>query len=155
MNARDNLSKEVEDLHPTLTFMTLAFWRMRLLVERLTGTTPLKMVILSTTDREAGIGPGEICRRFDLDFSRVSRLIQSLERDGLLSRERDSQNRRFLHLHLTEKGREHLREQTAVINEEFGERLGSLGGEELEELERMLRVVADGMRWNVAGVRPN
>lgn len=115
----------------------------------------MKMIILSTVSKEARISPGEICRRFDLDFSRVSRLIQSLERDGLLCRERNPQDRRFLHLRLTEKGQEHLREQTALINEEFGERLESLGAGELEELERMLRVVADEMRWNVAGVRPN
>ena len=116
------------------------------MVERKFKTTPLKLLLLWTIGEEEGLSPGEICGRFGLEFSRISRLIKSLESEGLLRRERDSEDRRFLHLYLTQKGWEYLHERTALSNREFNERLGELGPEEFQELERMLQIVADGMR---------
>ena len=81
-----------------------------------------------------------------MDFSRISRLTHSLEKGGLLQRKRDAQNRRFLRLYLTEKGQEYLPDRTALANEELHERLGGLGPEEVLELERMLKVVGEGVR---------
>ncbi len=81
-----------------------------------------------------------------MDFSRLTRLIQSLERKGLLHRERDPEDRRFLRLYLTEKGREFLRESTEQINEEFRRRLEGLSPDETKELARMLGIVEKGMR---------
>ncbi len=140
------MKETTAELHPLLTSMTLAFWRMRLLVEREAKTIPLKLLILSVAHEEDGVSPGEICRRFNLDVSRVTRLTQSLEREGLLKRERDSVDRRYLRLEPTDEGRKFLKEQTRVINEEFHSRLEGLNDEELKELERMLGVVAEGMK---------
>ena len=119
-----------------------------MLVERKNRTTPLKLVILQTISKEEGVSPGEICQRFGLDSSRISRLIQSLEREGLLLRERYTKDRRFLRLYLTKKGREYLPEQTQLVNKELHERLLLAGFslEEALELKRMLRIVGEGMR---------
>lgn len=114
-----------------------------MLVERKVQTTPLKLLILQAVSKEEGVSPGEICQRFGLEFSRISRLLQSLEREGLLQRKRYPQDRRFLRLYLTEKGRQYLPEQTALVNEELHERLGGLCQEEVRELERMLKIVGE------------
>ncbi len=137
-----------EHPHPLLTSLPLAFWRMRLVVERHAGTLPLKLLILSITSGESeGINPKELRDRLDLDFSRLTRLAQSLEREGLLRRERVPEDRRFVRLYTTEKGREFLRERTGRINEELVRRLeGRLSAEEIEELDRMLGIVAEGMK---------
>lgn len=135
-----------EELHPTVASMAVAFWRMRLLVERRAKTLPLKLLVLSMVSGEEGISPGEIRGRLGLDFSRITRLVQSLEREGLLLRERDAADRRSLHLYPTKEGREYLRERTALVNEELRERLAGLGPAEIEELNRMLGVVAKGVR---------
>ncbi len=140
-------TKDAAQLHPTLSSMTLAFWRMRLLVERTAKTLPLKLIVLSMVRGEEGIGPGEIRSRLALDFSRITRLIQALEREGLLLRERDTADRRYWHLYPTQKGREYLKERTALINEELHERLESLlSPDEAQELNRMLGLVAEGVR---------
>ncbi len=140
-------TKDAAQLHPTLSSMALAFWRMRLLVERTAKTLPLKLIVLSMVSGEEGIGPGEIRSRLELDFSRVTRLIQALEREGLLLRERDTADRRYWHLYPTQKGREYLKERTALINEELHERLESLlSPDEAQELNRMLDLVAEGVR---------
>ena len=146
MRTNDGLREALLEVNPLLAFLTLAFWRMRLLVEREAGMAPLKLLILSIARKKEGISPGEFCRRFHLDVSRVTRLTQSLEREGFLRRERDSEDRRYLRLSLTEEGLVFLRQQTALIEEEFGRRLEGLSSEELDELERMLSVVAEGMK---------
>ncbi len=76
----------------------------------------------------------------------MSRLTQSLEREGLLERVRNSEDRRYLHLCLTEERLRFLQDRKAWVNEELGRRLERLGDEELKELERMLSIVAEGMR---------
>ncbi len=146
MRTDDEMREALVEVHPLLASLTLAFWRMRLLVEREAGTIPLKLLILSIAHKKEGVNPGQICRRFGLDVSRVSRLTQSLEREGLLKRVRDPEDRRYLHLCLTDEGSKFLQDRKAWINEELGRRLEGLGDEEIEELERMLAVVAEGMK---------
>ncbi len=146
MQTNDELREAIAEIHPLMGAFTMAFWRMRLVVEREAGAVPLKLLILSIVRRKEAVSPGEICRRFSLDVSRVTRLTQSLEREGLLKRERDPEDRRYLRLCLTEEGEAFLRDRQALIQEEFGRRLAELGDEELKELERMLGVVAEGMK---------
>ncbi len=146
MLTHDEMREALVEVHPLLASLTLAFWRMRLLVERKAGMVPLKLLILSVARKKEGVSPGEFSRRFNLDVSRITRLTQSLEREGLLRRERDPEDRRYVRLSLTEEGLVFLQEQTALIEEEFRRRLGGLSGEELEELVQMLGVVGEGMK---------
>ncbi len=146
MRTDDEYREAIAEVHPLLGALSLAFWRMRLMVEREAGTLPLKLLILSIVRKKEVVSPGEICRRFSLDVSRVTRLTQSLEMEGLLKRERDPQDRRYLRLSLTEEGQKFMRSQQAFIQEEFKRRLEGLSDEEIEQLERMLGVVAEGMK---------
>ena len=141
-------SQHFDKSHPLLASLPLAFWRMRLIFERQAGTLPLKLLILSIIATQSeGINPKEVRDRLDLDFSRLTRLTQSLEREGLLRRERTPENRRFVRLRTTEEGREFLRERTERINQELSRRLeGRLSAEEIEELDRMLGIVAEVMK---------
>ncbi len=146
MRTDDEYREAIAEVHPLMAALTLAFWRMRLVVEREAGTIPLKLLILSIVRKKEAVSPGEICRRFDLDVSRITRLTQSLEKEGLLRRERVPEDRRYLRLSLTEEGQAFLRDQEVLVQEEFKRRLEGLGDEELEELERMLSVVAERMK---------
>ncbi len=46
-----------EELHLLLASLSLAFWRMRLLVERQTGVLPLQLLILSVLRDHEGLNP--------------------------------------------------------------------------------------------------
>ena len=146
MLTHDEMREALLEVHPLLASVTLTFWRMRLLVEREAQTIPLKLLLLSIVRKIDGVSPGEICSRFGLDVSRVTRLTQSLEREGLLRRERNPQDRRYVQLYLTEDGLKFLCKRTAWIEEEFDRRLEGLEEEELKELERKLAVVAESMK---------
>jgi MarR family transcriptional regulator, organic hydroperoxide resistance regulator len=96
------------------------------MVTRELGVRPLQLLILCLVRQKEGISPGEVSRRFVLDISRVTRFTQSLENAGLLTREREPKDRRYLRLRLTEKGLKLAHDGMAVIDEEFGRRLESL-----------------------------
>ena len=122
----------------------LAFKRMMALVERETGLSAPKWFVLVILSREDGIGQGEISRLYGVDPSRVTRIGQGLESDGLVLRERDPEDNRVVRMYLTEEGR--LRE-LPELNSQVEARIREvLSAEELEELQRMLGLLAEGMK---------
>jgi MarR family 2-MHQ and catechol resistance regulon transcriptional repressor len=50
--------------------------------------------------------PGEVSQKVLKSGSNMTTVIDNLERDGLVRRERDTDDRRVIHVHLTEAGKE-------------------------------------------------
>ena len=147
---RDQLIEAAEELDPVLapvfTPLGLAFKRMAAMVERETGVSARKWFVLSMLDKEDGISQGDMCQRFRLDPSRITRIGQALEREGMIRRERDPEDNRVVRVYLTEKGRGMLR-HLPRLGEELGRRIHeALSNEELKELRRMLTVLARAMK---------
>ncbi|MHB8765177.1 MAG: MarR family winged helix-turn-helix transcriptional regulator [Deferrisomatales bacterium] len=76
----------------------------------------------------------------------ITMIVDNLEVRGLVRRERDASDRRFLYIHLTDEGRalfekllprhvEHLRDEFEILSDD-----------ELAELGRLCRVVGKGRR---------
>ncbi len=73
----------------------------------------------------------------------VSRLLDRLESEGLIVRERASEDRRKVRLSLTRQGRKRLRELPTPLQDTFVERLSQLPQKEQRQLLQSLeRVVA-------------
>jgi DNA-binding MarR family transcriptional regulator len=90
---------------------------------------------------ENGISQGEVSRRFEVDPSRITRLAQRLEGEGLLRRKRDPEDHRVMRLYATEEG-QLLIESRQERREGFEERVRQeFALEELAELRRALGVV--------------
>lgn len=147
---RDRLAEAAGErdpvLAPVLVPLGLAFKRMAALVERETGVSARRWFVLSMLDKEDGVSQGDMCQRFELDPSRLTRIGQTLEREGLIRRERDPEDNRVVRVYLTEKGREKLRQRPG-LREELGRRIsGALSDEEQEELRRMLVALAGAMK---------
>jgi DNA-binding MarR family transcriptional regulator len=147
---RERLIGATEELDPVLTPvfapLGLAFKRMAAMVERETGVSTRKWFVLSMLDKEDGISQGDMCQRFGLDPSRLTRIGQALEREGMIRRERDPEDNRVVRVYLTEKGRSRLR-HLSRLGEELGRRIHeALSNEELKELRRMLTVLARAMK---------
>ena len=75
-----------------------------------TGVSAAGLGVLAALDEEDGLRSGEVAARSWVTPPMVSYLADVLERDGYLIRRRDSHDRRVVHLHLTGKGREKLRD---------------------------------------------
>jgi MarR family transcriptional regulator, organic hydroperoxide resistance regulator len=147
---RDRLIEAAEEidsgLAPLLTPLGLAFKRMVTIVERETGVSARKWFALSMLGKQEGISQGEMCQRFGLDPSRLTRVAQALEREGMIRRKRDPEDNRVVRMYLTKKGREKLR-HLPRLGEELARRIhGALSEEELKELRRMLPVLARALK---------
>lgn len=129
-----------------LTPLGLAFKRMMALVERETGLSAPKWFVLVILSRQDGIGQGEISHLFEVDPSRVTRIGQGLESDGLVRRVRDPEDNRVVRMYLTEEGRLRLRELPELNRQVEGRIREVLSEEEHEELRRMLGLLAEGMK---------
>ncbi len=74
-----------------------------------TGVTAAGLGVLTALEEQDGLRSGEVAARSWVTPPMVSYLADVLERDGYLSRRKDPDDRRVVHLHLTGKGREKLR----------------------------------------------
>jgi DNA-binding MarR family transcriptional regulator len=129
-----------------MPLLGLAFWRMKHAFEREVGLSAATWFLLTMVIDENGISQGEISHRFEVDPSRITRLAQRLEGEGLLRRERDPEDNRMVRLHATEEGRL-LIGSRQERHEGFEDRARrEFSPEELAEFRRALGVVARLMK---------
>jgi DNA-binding MarR family transcriptional regulator len=129
-----------------MPLLGLAFWRMKHAFEREVGLSAATWFLLTMLIDEDGISQGEVSHRFEVDPSRITRLAQRLEGEGLLRRKRDPEDNRVVRLHATEKGRR-LIQSRQERREEFEDRARrEFSPEELAEFRRALGVVAQLMK---------
>jgi DNA-binding MarR family transcriptional regulator len=147
MAAEEGREAVGEQIAPVLPPLALAFKRTVATIERESGIEGMRWFLLTVLSRRDGMSQGEFCREYEmLDPSRVTRTAQALATDGLLRRERDTEDNRAVRMYLTGKGRR-LLEKLPEANERVRRRMrGALSDEELEELQRMLWQLAGAMK---------
>jgi MarR family transcriptional regulator, organic hydroperoxide resistance regulator len=142
----ERLGEKVGSGGSLMPLLGLAFWRMKQAFEREVGLSAATWFLLTMLIDEDGISQGEVSHRFEVDPSRITRLAQRLEKEGLLRRKRDPEDNRVVRMHATEEGRR-LVESRQERREGFEEGIRrELGQEELAEFRRVLGVVARLMK---------
>jgi DNA-binding MarR family transcriptional regulator len=149
--AFDSLEQEV--------FLNLwrTYDRLRALEEELFGRYELTPQQYNALRLLAGEHPYKI-RTLDLAGRLVSRapditrLLDRLEQRGLIDRDRPADNRRVVHVGITEKGRALLRELREPLRACHARQLGHLSHRELKDLSALLRAARrpheeDASRW--------
>jgi DNA-binding MarR family transcriptional regulator len=126
----------------------LSLWRtydrLRALEEELFGRYDLTPQQYNALRLLAGRHP-ETIRTLDLGTRLVSRapdvtrLLDKLEQRGLIGRDRPADNRRVVHIGITEAGLALLRELRDPLRECHASQLGHLSQKELRELAALLR----------------
>lgn len=84
---------------------------------------------------------GELARAERVSMPTVSRLIQGMERDGLVAREADTGDRRVVRLRATEHGEDILREARCRRIESLARRIEALPADDLSTLQRAAEVL--------------
>jgi DNA-binding MarR family transcriptional regulator len=144
--AVERLAEKAGDDGSVMPLLGLAFWRMKRAFEREVGLSATAWFLLTMLIDEDGISQGEVSHRFEVDPSRITRLAQRLEKEGLLRRERDPEDNRVVRLHATGEGRRAIGSRQER-REEFEERIRrEFRQEELAEFRRMLGIVARLMK---------
>ena len=80
------------------------------LAERATidDLTPSQFAVLEALYHRGVLTQGEVSRKVLKSVSDITTVIDHLEQDGFVRRERDAQDRRVIHVHLTEAGKTKL-----------------------------------------------
>jgi len=116
------------------------------LAERATigDLTPSQFAVLETLYHRGVLTQGEISRKVLKSVSDITTVIDHLERDGLVRRERDAQDRRVIHVHLTEAGKTKLESvlprHVAALVDEFS----ILSASEQDTLANLCRKLGKG-----------
>ncbi|MGS2614227.1 MarR family winged helix-turn-helix transcriptional regulator [Micromonospora sp. LZ34] len=86
----------------------------RFLAEKF-NLTQAGMVTLMTLDKDGALPHGEVAQRCFVRPATLTGIIDTLERDGLVERQRDESDRRSVRLAITPTGRERLAAVTTLI----------------------------------------
>ena len=110
------------------------------------GRAPIICALLKHGD---AMPQRELMNMFDLKAGSLSEVLAKIERDGLIERTRDPQDRRQLIVRLTSEGHEQAEREQADREQFRAEALTCLTAEERTQLEDMLvRIKA---RWSAIG----
>lgn len=110
-------------------------------------TYPQYLVLMVLWEKDS-IPVNDIARRLLLETNTVTPLLQRMERQGLVIRERGEQDRRQQFVSLTEKGKAMEEQAYALIPRGMGERLSAcpLKMEDYVGLAQQLDTIIDSLR---------
>jgi DNA-binding MarR family transcriptional regulator len=103
------------------------------------GITSTQASILFMLGSGKCLAAAELAREYGIDASAVTRLIDRLEKRGLLSRVRSDEDRRVVRLSLTDEGYALAARMPAIYNRVLEKLLASFTPEEVGFLKSMLR----------------
>jgi DNA-binding MarR family transcriptional regulator len=107
-------------------------------------TTSVQYGVLAVLDRRPALAQKEICDELDLDRSTVADICSRMEKNGLLSRIQDRQDRRRNVLDLTPAGRAELARLKPLVEEVQARLTRTLFATDLEQLRALLaRLIGD------------
>ncbi len=107
------------------------------------GLKPRQLRTLALLEDSGPIGQRELGEALGIDHSVLVTLLNPLEAEGLLARERDPQDRRCHVVSISPAGTERLRSAAATLDAVDARLLEHLSEEQREELVRALATVTD------------
>jgi len=109
--------------------------------DRATGLSGPRASALSVIVFGGPISLGDLASAEQVRPPTITRLVQGLERQGLVRREQDTHDRRLTRLHATEKGRRVLLEGKDRRIDALNKGVETLSAEELEVLARATAIL--------------
>jgi DNA-binding MarR family transcriptional regulator len=137
---QEDLSGDVEQLQ----FLLYALGRRRSLRDPIAATcealqfTPPQIHALLWLGRDGMLTMGELARRLGVTEKTVTGVVDRLERESYVQRERITMDRRVVRCRLTESGQKTFQELHGQLNEAMVQFLGLLDGGDRKALFRIL-----------------
>ncbi len=104
--------------------------------------------IMLCLDRTKGIPLSELAERLLVTGGNITGVIDRLEREGYVQRERDEKDRRIVRAKLTEKGHEVCSHILPLYQEHLSQIINNLSPEEQRQLRYLLKKLAQGTEKN-------
>ncbi|WP_028217401.1 MarR family winged helix-turn-helix transcriptional regulator [Paraburkholderia oxyphila] len=103
------------------------------------GITGAQVGILLAMQHGVASTPIELSKRLSVDTGLMTRMLDKLERQGLLERTRSTDDRRVVNLAMTQKGRQIAAEMQAIAAVVLDAKWKKFTKAEFEELDRLLQ----------------
>ncbi|WP_158903722.1 MarR family winged helix-turn-helix transcriptional regulator [Burkholderia sp. L27(2015)] len=107
------------------------------------GVTSQQMGIVLTMSRGAASTPFELSKLLGIDTGLMTRMLDKLEKQGLLARVRSVEDRRVVNLHLTETGVALGTRIPDIALNVLNPLFRNFSGQEFEELHRLLNKMVE------------
>ena len=89
-----------------------------------------------------GISQRDLAASLHLSRPQVTRIVQALEKDGIVARRADAEDQRLTRVYVTDKGRRREREMRSFWREYLERTIGTLSETDRLEFERLLNLVS-------------
>jgi DNA-binding MarR family transcriptional regulator len=112
-----------------------------------TDLTPTRLAALATVDRTGPLSMGQLARAERVAAPTMTRIVDCLERDGLVTRLADARDRRVARIQVSERGSRLLGGTRTKVDHYLADGLAGLDREQLERLAwavALIEELADG-----------
>jgi DNA-binding MarR family transcriptional regulator len=112
-----------------------------------TDLTPTRLAALATVDRTGPLSMGELARAERVSAPTMTRIVDCLERDGLVTRLADARDRRVARIQVSEQGSRLLGGTRTKVDHYLVDGLAELDREQLELLAwavALIEALAEG-----------
>ncbi len=125
-----------------------ATWQMRIrIVQRLGGAapTPAQMGVLQALmSDQGGMTPRKLSGCLHVTPATVTGNLNALEEEGLIERTRSGDDRRVVHICVTDRGRERVKRWRAIFEAELQKYFAPLDDDDLRQLSSLLAKLGSG-----------
>ena len=143
------IKKDVDQLLETIIYLYTESRRITKELARRAELTGPQLTVVKMLEQIGDLSLSELSERIRAQNSTVTGIIDRMERENLVTRERSKEDRRVVFIRLTAKGRKLAEEIPVEPMEIFRSALESLTATEVRDLLRILGKVARRVRQTV------
>lgn len=127
-----------------MKYMILGEERGRMVQKRIAELSHGRLEVLRFLAEQTGaVGAGEISRALKLSTARVTAILNSLERQGYISRLWSREDRRRVEITITDKGRQFVKRQQEAYIADCEDMLKRLGQEDARTYIRIMKRLSE------------
>jgi len=123
-------------------------------LNKTSGLTSPQLLIMLEIDKASGINSSQVAKNVNLSPATVTNILDRLENKDLVSRVRDTKDKRKVGLFLTESGKALLVKAPQALQEHFIDNFGNLAEWEQSQLLSSVERLADMMDANELDAAP-
>ena len=138
MLSDDDTTTHIDEIVETIVYLYTESRRLTKQAAREIGLTGPQLTVLKLLDTLGDVSLSSLSERIRAQNSTVTGIIDRMEREGLVLRERSTSDRRVVYIRLTDKGRELARSVPVEPMEIFRTVLSTLSRDDTRDLLRVL-----------------
>jgi MarR family transcriptional regulator, organic hydroperoxide resistance regulator len=147
------LKNDVDQVLEAIIYLYTESRRVTKELARRADLTGPQLTVVKMLEQVGELSLSELSERIRAQNSTVTGIIDRMEREGLVVRERSREDRRVVYIRLTPKGKKLAEEMPIETWQIFRDALDSLTASEVKELVKILGKLARKVRQSVAATK--